>query len=117
MIERWISEIKETCKPEELGMFLCHNGVVRATSKDGRPVTGMKLSHDKEKLATAIARFKEREGVADIRVWINEGALSVGDDIMVVVVAGRFRSDVLTVLQELLTFIKGEVVREEEVFQ
>jgi molybdopterin synthase catalytic subunit len=39
----------------------------------------------------------------------------VGDDIMNVCVAGRFRTDVLPVFQELLTTIKTEIVREEEV--
>jgi hypothetical protein len=33
---------------------------------------------------------------------------------MIVVVAGRFRKDILPVFQELLTRIKNEVVREEE---
>jgi len=32
----------------------------------------------------------------------------------VVCVAGRFRTDVLPVFQELLTFIKTQIVREEE---
>jgi hypothetical protein len=34
---------------------------------------------------------------------------------MFLLVAGRFRTDVLPVLQELLTIIKTEIVREEEV--
>jgi len=51
----------------------------------------------------------------EIKAWINQGELKIGDDIMYVLVAGRFRTDVLPVLQELLTFVKGEVVREEEV--
>lgn len=52
-----------------------------------------------------------------MRVWLNEGELNVGDDIMKVLVAGRFRSDVLPVLQDLLTFLKTEVVKEKEVTQ
>jgi molybdopterin synthase catalytic subunit len=54
------------------------------------------------------------EGIVDIRAWINEGTLSVGDDIMVVCVAGRFRKDVLPVFQELIALIKTEIVLEEE---
>jgi molybdopterin synthase catalytic subunit len=116
MIEGWMKEIKENCDPDSLGMILAHKGIVRATTKDGKPVKGMKLSYDKEKLESTISAFKKKDGIADIRVWINEGVLQVGDDIMNVCVAGRFRTDVLPALQELLTAIKTEIVREEEVF-
>jgi molybdopterin synthase catalytic subunit len=75
----------------------------------------MRLSYDRGLLAGAVADAKKREGIVDVRAWINEGDLKVGDDIMYVLVAGRFRTDVLPVLQELLTKIKGEVVREDEV--
>lgn len=116
MIEKWIHEIKRSVSPDALGMMLVHNGVVRATSKDGKPVKGMHLSYDHGLLSAVIKEMKKHAGIADIRVWINEGELKVGDDIMYVLVAGRFRTDVLPVLQELLTKIKGEVVREEEMF-
>ena len=114
MIEQWIREIKKECAPDLLGMILVHNGIVRATSKQGKPVTAMNLSCDRSALDQAVRRFKNTEGVADIRVWINEGNLKVGDDIMNVCVAGRFRKDVLPVFQELITLIKTEIVREVE---
>ncbi len=115
MVEKWMEEIKRSVDPGELGMMLVHNGVVRATSKEGKPVKGMRLSYERELLAAAVSEAKKREGIVDVRVWINEGDLKVGDDIMYVLVAGRFRTDVLPILQELLTRVKGEVVREEEV--
>jgi len=115
MVEKWIEEIKRSVDPGELGMMLVHNGVVRATSKEGKPVKGMRLSYDRALLAAAVEEVKKRDGIADVRVLINEGDLKVGDDIMYVLVAGRFRTDVLPVLQELLTKVKGEVVHEQEV--
>jgi molybdopterin synthase catalytic subunit len=60
--------------------------------------------------------LKKKDGIVDIRAWINEGELQIGDDIMNVCVAGRFRTDVLHVLQELLTVVKTQIVREEETF-
>jgi molybdopterin synthase catalytic subunit len=117
MIDRWMREIKKGCDPRSLGMILAHNGIVRATTKDGKPVKVMKLSYDKEKLESTVATFKKRDGIADIRVWINEGELQIGNDIMNVCVAGRFWTDVLPALQELLTIIKTEIVREDEVPQ
>jgi molybdopterin synthase catalytic subunit len=114
MIDQWIKEIKKEAPAEMLGMILSHNGIVRATAKDGGKVQAMNLSYDKEKLADAVREFKKREGIADIRVWINEGHLKIGDDIMKVCVAGRFRIDVLPVFQEFISMIKNEIVREEE---
>ncbi|MHB8137348.1 MAG: molybdenum cofactor biosynthesis protein MoaE [Smithellaceae bacterium] len=114
MIEQWIKEIKKECPPDMLGMILVHNGIVRASSKQGEPVEAMNLSYNQSMLDQALHRFKSEEGIVDIRVWINEGTLKVGDDIMNVCVAGRFRKDVLPVFQELITLIKTEIVREVE---
>ena len=38
MIDEWIKEVKGSADFKDLGMILVHNGVVRATSKDGKPV-------------------------------------------------------------------------------
>jgi len=116
MVDEWIGEIKKMADPKLLGMILVHNGVVRATSKNGKAVRMMKLSFDKEKLNFQLNQFRTKEGILDIRVWINEGNLNIGDDIMYVLVAGRFRNDVLPAMQELLSVIKNDIVREEEVY-
>ncbi|HUL22400.1 MAG TPA: molybdenum cofactor biosynthesis protein MoaE [Thermodesulfobacteriota bacterium] len=114
-INQWIEEIKRKANAEELGMILVHNGIVRATSKSGKPVRGMKLSYDGEKLDSIVLALKRKPGVLDIKVWINTGDLKVGDDIMFLIVAGRFRTDVLPVFEELLSVIKHEIVTEQEV--
>ena len=116
MIEDWISEIKKSAEPRELGMFLAHHGIVRATSKEGRDVKGMRLSYDGEKLRDLVGMFRKKKGIVAVKAWINEGTLSVGDEIMYVLVAGRFRTDVLPTLEELVTRIKREVVTEKEFF-
>ena len=115
MFEQWIADVKKQADPQGLGMILIHNGLVRATSKEGRPVRGMTLTYDAEKLERAVAEHEKREGVSAIRVWINRGDLQVGDDIMRLLVAGRFRTDVLPVFESLLTTIKKEIVREQEI--
>ncbi|HPH41324.1 MAG TPA: molybdenum cofactor biosynthesis protein MoaE [Syntrophorhabdaceae bacterium] len=115
MVDQWIKDVKAQCNPESLGMILVHNGVVRATSRDGKTVKGMRLSYDSKGLSECINEAKKREGIVDIKVWINEGTLRIGDDIMYVLVAGRFRTDVLPVFQELLSKIKKDIVREGEI--
>ena len=114
MIATWIQEIKQAADPRELGMILIHNGLVRATSKEGKPVRKMHLTFSKDKLKALLEEFREREGILEIRVWINQGELAIGDDIMLLAVAGRFRTDIMPVFQELLSRIKTEIVTEEE---
>jgi len=114
MIEEWIADVKKGSDFRELGMILIHNGVVRATSKDGGIVRGMSLTYDKERLNDLVDEFGKKEGIVTIRAWINEGRLNVGDDIMYVLVAGRLRKYVLPILEELVARIKQEVVSEEE---
>ena len=115
MVEQWIHEIKRGSDFKDLGMILVHNGMVRATSKDGKPVKGMRLSYDRETLAGLLDELGKRDGIVAIKVWINEGLLKVGDDIMYALVAGRFRTIVIPVLEELVSRIKKEIVSEEEI--
>ena len=114
MIDEWLKEIKAQSDPEELGMLLAYNGVVRGTSKKGETVSKMTLFFDKEKLEALVDRLRQREGIVTIRAWINQGELSIGDDIMYLLVAGRFRTDIMPVFQELLSTIKNEIVKEDE---
>lgn len=114
MISAWLKEVKENAAPEELGMILMHNGVVRGTSKYGAAVQGMKLSYDEGKLVALLNKYKEHDGIVEIKAWINSGELNVGDDIMYLMVAGRFRTDVFPVFEAVLSAIKKEVVNEME---
>jgi len=114
MLKEWIDEVKKATDPAELGMILVHNGVVRGTSKQGEPVRRMRLTYDNVKLQRLVDENKKKEGIVDIRVWINEGELDVGDDIMVLLVAGRFRTDVLPVFETVLSTIKNRIVSEQE---
>ena len=114
MIERWIEDIRNSANPDDLGMFLVHCGVVRSSSKNGKTVQGMNLTYNTQKLNLAIDKIRKRDGIVDVKVWINEGNLSVGDTIMYALVAGKFRTDVFPALQELVTTIKKEVVTEKE---
>jgi molybdopterin synthase catalytic subunit len=113
--ETWLDEIKGSADSPRIGMYLMHNGVVRATARDGSPVKGMDLSYDRGRLAEIIEEIAARPGVVALRVWINEGHLAVGDDIMRVLLAGDIREHVFGALQELVRLIKTECVREWEI--
>jgi molybdopterin synthase catalytic subunit len=114
-LQTWLDEIKGSADGARIGMYLVHNGVVRGTARNGSAVAGMDLSYDRARLGEVIEQVKAREGVIAVRVWINEGRLNIGDDIMYALVAGDIRENVFGGLQELVRLIKTEVVTEWEI--
>ena len=76
----------------------------------------MIFSYDEAKVASAIAATKEREGIYYVRVWLNEGELQVGDDIMYVLIGGDIRPRVIEALESLVEKIKTECVTETELY-
>ena len=113
-LEAWLEEVKREPGAARIGMYLAHNGVVRGTSRDGTPVSGMDLACDHQRLRAVVEEIERRPGVVTVRVWVNEGRLAVGDDIMLVLVGGDIRENVIGALQELVRLIKTEVVKERE---
>ena len=55
-------------------------------------------------------------GIGYVRVWLNEGELTLGDDIMLVLVGGDIRPRVIDALQTLVGTIKNECVLEQELY-
>ncbi|CAN2050182.1 Molybdopterin biosynthesis protein E [Candidatus Magnetomoraceae bacterium gMMP-1] len=116
-IANFIDKIKKHPDYHKAGMILCHNGVVRETSRNGRKVKGLKVSVDHEQLKKIIAEHKKQTGIIEILVEIDEeNELSVGDDIMLLVVAGDIRKNVITTLHDTLNAIKTTVTSKTEYF-
>jgi len=116
-INLMLEAIKKHPDYEKVGMILCHNGVVRGTSRDGRAVEGLRVAVDHEKLAHIISEQKKIAGIVDIKVEIAEDRdLAVGDDVMLLLVAGDIRENVIAVLTDTLNLIKGTVTSKTEFF-
>lgn len=116
-ITHMIDTIKKHPDYHRAGMILCHNGVVRDTSRNGRKVSGLTLSVDHEKLRQVIETYKKKPGIVEILVDIAENRnLAVGDDVMLLVVAGDIRENVITVLSDTLNAIKTTVTQKTEFF-
>ncbi|MBE9530264.1 MAG: molybdenum cofactor biosynthesis protein MoaE [Proteobacteria bacterium] len=112
-----IDTIKNHPAYHRAGMILCHNGVVRDTSRDGRKVSGLTLSVDHEKLRQVVETNKKKPGIVEILVEIAENRnLAVGDDVMLLVVAGDIRENVIAVLSDTLNAIKTTVTQKTEFF-
>lgn len=117
----WLDEAKRDPSAKLCGMYLTHNGVVRETAKayvregkDADLVHGMKFSYDQEKVDKAIAETLEMEGIYYVRAWLNSGELSVGDDIMYVLIGGDIRPRVVDALNYLVGELKTKCVEEIE---
>ena len=121
-MDAWLQEAKAHESAPKIGMYLTHNGTVRQSAKakvrqgaeNTLPVTGMLFSYDREKVDAVIADAYRLEGIYYIKVWLNEGALEVGDDIMYVLIGGDIRPRVVDALQYLVSRVKNECVVETE---
>lgn len=122
-MDQWIREAKQQEDAAKCGMYLFHNGVVRETAKakvrlgqeDAAKVTGMVFSYDQAAVDAAVEKARQMEGIFHVRVWLNEGRLSVGDDIMYVLIGGDIRPRVIDALQTLVGEIKNHCVTETEI--
>ena len=121
-IDQWLKEAKADPAALQEGMFLVHNGVVRQTPKakvrqgidDGSTVKGMEFNYDPAKVDEVINETYQMEGIFHVRVWLNEGQLELGDDIMYVLIGGDIRPNVVNALEFLVGKIKNECVTENE---
>lgn len=124
-IDAWLKEAKTHESAPKIGMYLTHNGVVRQTPKakvrygveDAQDVTGMVFSYDPKKVDEIIAETYKMEGIYYIKVWLNEGQLQVGDDIMFVLIGGDIRPRIIDALNYLVGRIKNECVVETELHE
>ena len=120
-MDQWLKEAKAHESAPKIGMYLTHNGIVRQSAKakvrygeDAKDVTGMIFSYDQAKVDAVLEDAKRLEGIDYIRIWLNEGELKVGDDIMYVLIGGDIRPRVVDALNYIVGRIKNECVTETE---
>ena len=124
-LSAWLREAKAHPDADKVGMYLTHNGVVRSTARSrvrqgdeaARPVRAMAFSCDREKAEAALAEARNLPGVYYVRVWVNEGELQVGDDIMYVLIGADIRPNAVKALETLVGRLKNECVTERELYE
>ncbi len=100
-MDNLIEKIKKHPDYNKAGMILCHNGVVRETSRNGKKVSGLSVKVDKALLNKVIEKYKKHQGIIEILIEIKENQkLSVGDDVMKLLVAGDIRENVISTLTD-----------------
>jgi len=122
-LNEWLAEAKASENADKCGMFLVHNGVVRATAKaqvregqDKPPVAKVDFSYDAKGVEAAIAEALTWDGVYYVKVWLNEGVLEVGQSIMYVLIGADIRPRCIDALQKLVGKIKNDLVVEREIY-
>lgn len=130
-MDEWLCEAK--CDPQShmVGMYLTHNGVVRATPKKQvraaseeeaaqgaslGTVVSIDFSYDEDGLAAAVEEARTWPGIYYARVWLNEGVLEVGDSLMYVLIGADIRPHAVDALQRLVGHIKNNLVVEKELY-
>ena len=129
-MDAWLKEAKQDSNAEKCGMYLVHNGTVRISAKAVvrdlipeeekemmKEVAAVDFSYDAAKVEAAIKETYQMPGIYYIKVWLNEGVLSVGEDIMFVMIGGDIRPRVVDALQSLVGTIKNTCVVEKEVYK
>lgn len=122
-MDAWLKEVKAHETAPMVGMYLIHSGVVRQTAKaqvrggagQSKKVTGMILSVDRKRIDAVTEEARKMEGIYYIRIWLNEGELQVGDDLMFVLVGADIRPNAEKAMQYLVGCIKETCVIETEV--
>lgn len=122
-MDQWLAEAKASENADKCGMFLAHNGIVRSTAKaqvrqgqDMPEVAQVEFSYDAAGVEAAIAEALTWDGVYYVRVWLNEGALNVGESIMYVLIGADIRPRCIDALQKLVGKIKNDLVVEKEIY-
>lgn len=137
-IAQWLTEAKQDPHAPYVGMYLTHNGIVRATPKRVvRPeqfptntdasdatsapsledeVVAVDFSYDKQKLDTIVQEARSWKGVYYVRAWLNEGRVPVGGSLMYVLIGADICPHAIDALNKLVGYIKNEAVTETEVY-
>lgn len=131
-MDKWLKEAKEDPCASQVGMYLTHNGVVRATprhivrSNEYAPtdstnsssddVIAVAFSYDHDGLQQALAEARTWEGIYYVRAWLAEGNVAVGESLMYVLIGADIRPHAIDALTRLVGHIKNNLVTETEIY-
>lgn len=115
-LQMMVEKIKKGCDPSKVGMIACHNGVVRGTARDGRPAEWLDIQMVPDAWERVLDEMRSKPGIAAIEARLFTGRREVGEDVMLVAVAGDIRENVFPVLELTVNRLKREgVVKREKI--
>ena len=104
-----LAKVKSHPDINKAGMILCHNGIVRDFSRSGgKEVRELKVSVDQSRIESVKSWALSQPGIVALEIRAFEGSFTVGEDLLLVVLAGDIRDNVFSVMKELIERIKTE---------
>jgi molybdopterin synthase catalytic subunit len=109
-----VEKVKAEIDVAKVGMIVCHNGIVRATSRAGEPAEYLDVDVDQAVWDKILQEMRREEGISAVEAHLFTGRRNIGDDVMLVVVAGDIRENVFPVLEKTVNRLKKEAVLKKE---
>ncbi|MGV8075125.1 MAG: molybdenum cofactor biosynthesis protein MoaE [Syntrophobacteraceae bacterium] len=109
-----VEKIKRENDTSKVGMIACHNGIVRGFTRGGEPVEYLDIDVDPEIWDIILQEMRSEPGITAVEAHLITGRRYVGDDVMLIAVAGDIRENVLPVLEKTLNRLKKEGVKKRE---
>ena len=113
-----MSELRERVKhelnPAKVGMIVTHEGIVRGSSREGFPVEYLDIDVDFQVWKTILQEMRAQKGIAAVEADIITGRRYVGDELLLVVIAGDIREHVFPILEKTVNRLKKEAILKKE---
>lgn len=112
-LESIIKSVKANPKIKKAGSIHTFTGVVRDSSINSKPVTGMKIDAYDELANKSILEICERlkriKGIIDVKIVHLKGEFELSEDLVYVVVASAHRKEGFDVISKAVDMYKKEI--------
>ena len=108
-----LERVVQSINREGAGSIHTFTGIVRNSSKTGKPVVSMKIdAYDdlaNESIKKICAKLKQERGIIDIRIVHLKGEFELSEDLVHVVVASAHRKEGFEVISKAVDMYKKEI--------
>ncbi|MHA1932625.1 MAG: molybdenum cofactor biosynthesis protein MoaE [Promethearchaeota archaeon] len=108
-----VQSIKRDSNIKGAGSIHTFTGIVRDSSKTGKPVVSMKIdAYDdlaNESIKKICAELKQEKGIIDIKIVHLKGDFELSEDLVYVVVASAHRKEGFYVIEKAIEMYKNEI--------
>lgn len=109
-----VDKVKREIDVSKVGMIVCHNGIVRGTSRGGDPAVYLDIDVDSIAWEKVLEDMRSQPGISAVEAHLFTGRRRVGEDVMFVVVAGDIRENVFPAIEKTVNRLKKEAVIKRE---
>jgi len=112
-LESVIKSVRRHPDISKVGSIHTFTGIVRSSSKTGKPVVSMKIdAYDdlaNESINRICTNLKQEKGIIDIKIIHLKGEFKLSEDLVYVVVASAHRKEGFKVIEKAIEMYKKEI--------